>query len=473
LELHIPAGQRVLLTGPSGAGKSTLLRALAGLLLTAEHGELSGRVTHDGRDVAEASGRLGLLLQDPKAAVVAQTVGRDVAFGLENLRIARSEIWPRVESALTDSGFPFGIDHPTGALSGGETQRLALAGSLVLDAALLLLDEPTSMLDPRAADTVRSAVRRFAELKNPTVVIVEHRLDPWLDFADRLIVLGRDGSVVADGEPRATLAESGETLTQQGVWIPGRGFPEPLALDPALVRPMLERRGWAVRTERATVSFGPGLVRRHMRPTVALSGVSAQLRSGEALAVTGPSGSGKSTLAAVLAGLQRPTDGKVLAAEDLATTKGPEPWRWRSRDLAARLAWVPQIPEQGIVTSTVLDEVMASTKACGGDAALSEQRARGLLDVLGLTHVAASSPYHLSGGEQRRLMLAAALCHGPSAVLLDEPTVGQDRATWAVVIGAVATTRDAGTAVAVATHDEGAVEALADHTITLAGGVVA
>lgn len=462
----------MLLAGPSGAGKSTLLRALAGLLLTADHGELSGQVTHDGRDAAQPRGGLGLLLQDPRAAIVAQTVGRDVAFGLENSRVPREVIWPRVERALTASAFPYGIDHPTAALSGGETQRLALAGSLVLAAPLLLLDEPTSMLDPIAAETVRAAVRRFADLMQPTVVLVEHRLEPWLDFADRLIVLGRDGSIVADGTPSTTLAKHGNALVAQGVWVPGAGYPDPQPVVPEMLGPRRARDGWAVRAERVSVTFKPGLTRRRSQPKVALDGVSAELRSGEALVVTGPSGSGKSTLTSVLAGLRRPDEGEVVAADDLSTSRGSAPWRWRSTDLTTRLAWVPQTPEQGMVMSTVLDEVTASAQAAGLDSGWAQGRARALLDVLGLSHLEAASPYHLSGGEQRRLMLAAALCHGPTAILLDEPTVGQDRGTWAAVVGAISSARDAGTAIVVATHDEDAAAELADKRLVLADGVV-
>lgn len=470
LDLTIPAGQRVLLAGPSGAGKSTLLRALAGLLLTADHGELSGRVMHDGQDATRSPEGVGLLLQDPAAAIVAETVGRDVAFGLENHQIPRPDIWPRVEQALADSAFPYGIDHPTDALSGGETQRLALAGSLVLDAALLLLDEPTSMLDPAAADTVRAAVRRYADLARPTVVIVEHHLEPWVDFADRLVVLGRDGAIIADGEPRSVLAHQSERLAAEGVWLPGLGHPPPVGIDPDLVSPSIERDGWAVRAEDVTVSFRAGLARRRTSPTVALERVNAELLSGQALAVRGPSGSGKSTLTSVLSGLQRPTGGTVVGAPDLQPRNRPEPWRWRSRDLATRLAWVPQTPEQGVVSSSVFDEVVASARATGGSDRRVEQRAHDLLDALGLGHLAAASPYHLSGGEQRRLMVAAALCHGPAGVLLDEPTVGQDRSTWAAVVGAVAAARDAGSAIGVATHDQGLVETLADTTVTLANG---
>ena len=149
ISLRIEAGSRVLLAGPSGSGKSTLLRALAGVLTTTETGDLSGSVLIDGAQPAGSS--VGLMMQDPGDALVAGRVGRDVAFGPENFGMPRSEIWSRVRSALASVGFPYDEDHATTALSGGEAQRLALAGVLALTPSLVLLDEPTSMLDPSSA----------------------------------------------------------------------------------------------------------------------------------------------------------------------------------------------------------------------------------------------------------------------------------------------------------------------------------
>ena len=473
LDLHLEAGERVLVAGASGSGKSTLLRALAGLLLTADVGDLSGEVLIGGRPAGAVPGDVGLLLQDPAAGVVAETVGRDVAFGLENRAVPREQIWPRVAEALEAAAFPYGPRTPTRALSGGELQRLALAGTLALGSRVLLLDEPTSMLDADAADAVRRAVRDSVERSGTTTVVVEHHLGPWLDFATRLVVLAPDGRLLADGPPAAVLDSCGRQLAAAGLWVPGLPAPVAERLSPGLVEPYVGLAGALVEAEDLHVTLRGGVGLAGRRTSVALRGVDAAVTAGRCLGVTGDSGAGKSTLLSALAGLQRPTAGRVRSAAALATARGRDVWRWRSRDLAARLAWVPQLPETGVVASTVRDEVRASARASGRPTDWTDRRCDALLEALGLSALAQTSPYHLSGGEQRRLMVAAALGAGPSAALWDEPTVGQDRHTWASVVSALVSARDAGVGAALATHDATAIDAAADVRVALRAGAAA
>ena len=472
LDVSIGPGEKVLLAGPSGAGKSTLLRAIAGLLLTADVGDLTGSVTVDGRAPQDRPGQVGLLLQDPSAAVVSDRVGRDVAFGLENTCVPRSEMPSAVRRALAAARFPYDEQRLTRALSGGETQRLALAGALALDPRILLLDEPTSMLDEPSAAEVRRSVLEVCAERGTTLVVVEHHLEPWLDHVDRCIVLSREGVVVADGPPREVLDES---LASQGVWVPGLPAPAPLAVDGSLVAPAATPAGDEplVVARDVGVTYRGVFARRRSTGSrgdtagaAALVDVSCDLVAGHATVLTGPSGAGKSTLLAVLGGLQRPDTGSALASAQFAGRKGRELWRMRSPELARTVAWVPQLPEHGLVRHTVLDELLVTSTALGrpdggrASGASVDDRAHGLLELLGLTHLKNASVHHLSGGEQRRLVVAAALVHGPAGLLLDEPTVGQDRLTWAAVVGICHGARGCGVAVGLASHDRLAAEQL-------------
>src|SRR6266545_1019589 len=212
VDLRVERGERVLLLGPSGAGKSTLLAALAGLLAE-DSGERAGEIRVDGR--------VGILFQDPQTQLVMARAGDEVAFGLENLGVPAEALWPLVDAALTLVGFRYGRDRSTHALSGGEQQRLALAGVLALQPSLLLLDEPTANLDPAGAALVREALHRALAPGDTTMVLVEHRVAEALPLVDRVVVLEPGGGVRADGVPSEVFDRHGAELAAQGVWVPG------------------------------------------------------------------------------------------------------------------------------------------------------------------------------------------------------------------------------------------------------------
>jgi len=420
VDLDVADGERVLLVGASGSGKSTLLHGLAGALGTTFAGELSGS--------AEVEGRFGLLLQNPGDGLVAERIGRDVAFGPENLGLDRDRIWSRVDEALEAVRMPYGRDHLTAALSGGELQRLALAGVLAMRPDVLLLDEPTSMLDDDNAAAVRDAVLDAA--RGRTLLVVEHRIEHWLPHVDRVVVM-EAGRLVADGSVAQFLASAAPV----GVWAPGMPVPTPLDVPATLIRPdgdVVDVRGHDVGLELVTRSM------RGAQRTRALDGLTARLAPGSITGLRGPSGAGKSTALAVFGGLLRPTSG-VLE---------PALHRHGSRELAGLVGWVPQNPEHGFLTQSVSEEVAHTGRALGRTV-----DAGAVLDLFGLGRYGPVSPYRLSGGEQRRLALAAALAHRPGLVLLDEPTVGQDPDTWAAVVGWMRAAAHAGAAVGIATHD--------------------
>ncbi|GAA3345241.1 ATP-binding cassette domain-containing protein [Amorphoplanes nipponensis] len=439
VDLRIAHGERVLLLGPSGAGKSTLLAALAGLL-PEDSGEAEGTVEIDGLDPRKARERVGIVFQDPETQLVMSRSGDDVAFGLENRGVPAGEIWPRVDEALHRVGFGYGRDRPTGALSGGEQQRLALAGTLALRPGLLLLDEPTANLDPAGAALIRGAVTR-ALGDDTTLIIVEHRVAEALTLVDRVVVLEPGGGVRADGPPGAVFAAHGDRLADEGVWVPGHP-----------VAPRQARTGPGETLVRATAVT----LRDRLGPATLTA------RAGEALAVTGPNGAGKSTLALLLGGLLKPTSGTIEAAP------GGSPHRWRAADLTARIGSVFQDPEHQFVTHRVADELALGPRRLGRPEAEVGRTVDDLLDRLRLAKLAGANPHTLSGGEARRLSVATALATAPRLLVLDEPTFGQDRRTWIELIDLLARLRDDGHGIVAVTHDEDFVAALADSVHRLA-----
>lgn len=454
VDLRIGPGERVLLLGPSGSGKSTLLHALAGVLGGDDEGEQWGAVRIDGRHAADARGRAGLVLQDPDSQVILARVGDDVAFGCENLGVPREETWRRVADALDAVGLDLPLDHPTSQLSGGQKQRLALAGALAMRPGLLLLDEPTANLDPDGVAEVREAVRRVLERAGSTLVVVEHRVDVWLDVVDRVVVLGADGRLIADGDPNHVIAARGAELAAAGVWVPGVPLDVPRVTDAAAAdsAPMLAARGLAVGRPRTAVLH---------------SGLDLALPAATSTVLTGPNGAGKSTLALTLGGLLPPRAGAVVAAPELARGLGDAPIRWRSRDLLTRIGTVFQEPEHQFVAATVRDELAVGPRALGLPDPDVGARVDEVMHRLRLDHLAAANPFTLSGGEARRLSVGAVLATRPEVVILDEPTFGQDRLGWVELVRLLHELVEGGTTLLSVTHDAAFRSALGARRIDL------
>jgi energy-coupling factor transporter ATP-binding protein EcfA2 len=441
-----------MLLGASGSGKSTLLAGLAGLL---QGGESEGELRIDGLEPRAVRERIGIVFQDPESQLVMGHAGDEVAFGLENRCVSPAEIWPRVDAALDEVGFPYGRGRPTDALSGGEQQRLALAGAMALQPSLLLLDEPTANLDPDGAALVRESLGRILVGGQQTLVLVEHRVAEALPLVDRVIVLKAGGGVIADGPPRDVFAGHGDALAESGIWVPDHPLPRAARRAAEAPRPVLNAVGVGYRF--------PG------EPGFAVGPLDVEVRSAEALAITGPNGSGKSTLALLLGGLLRPTIGSVQAGRALAPVAADPPnWRWPAGVLVRRIGSVFQDPEHQFLTGRVRDELLLGPIEVGISPLNARQRADALLARLHLEPLADANPFTLSGGEKRRLSVATALAAEPSVLILDEPTFGQDRRTAVELLALLAGLRDEGAAICFVTHDAPFADALADRTLRLA-----
>ena len=492
LSLSIPAGQRVLLLGASGIGKSTILEGAAGLLgdhapqsgqdqvEDDEGGVTQGQVLIDGNPAVSSRGRVGLVLQDPDAQAIFQRLGDNVAFGPENMGLPREEIWPRVQRAMAEVGLAdLQLTRSTMHLSGGQMQRLALAGALAMQPGLLLLDEPTANLDPVGVEQIVGAVRKVLDRQGSTMVLVEHRAGPWMDMIDRVIVLGlgeveesaggsgaaayRKTVIMADGSPQEVFTDPGLDLASLGIWVPEayRGAKDSL---PELGRARSGQSGHGQDAHQVLLTARDLAVGRQGKAVA--EHIDLEFRAGQVTALVGANGAGKSTLAMTLAGLLEPVAGSVLAHDHLLrgpqgqTPTEPEPIRWTSSQLAARIAYVFQNPEHQFARGTVLEEVKLAPIRTGMTEDQAQARALELLGRFSLRQYARANPYTLSGGEKRRLTVASALAAAPQMLILDEPTFGQDRNTWVSMAQLIADLRDQGACIILVTHDRELVQAL-------------
>jgi len=473
LTFRLEPGRVLLVLGPSGSGKSTLARALVGLVPHTLAGEWQGSLRVGELDVAATPARflgerVGLVFQDPDSQLVMARVDDEVAFGLENRGRARTEMEAAVPEALRQVGLAGFEPRATNTLSGGEKQRLAIAGVLVARPSVLVFDEPTANLDPPGMYETLERIAELARRRGHTIVLIEHRLEAALPLADDVLLLDDAGRQIAFAPAGSVGRETAALLEASGAWVPRAwqgaemgGITVPAEMAGA-AQP---GKGWGPRPE-------PGRVLLRATDAVvdypadqsgkrrALDGLSLEAHSGERIGVVGPNGAGKSTLLFVLAGLRRPTGGSVgigrIGADGEPAEDLRDPSRLRPDEIASRIGLVFQDPELGFVARSARGEVAATDLAArsrhrGGDDRPAD--ADGVLGRFGLGHLAAQDPFRLSQGEQRRLSLAALVLRPPAVLLLDEPTFGLDRRGTVSVMGLLDEMRATGQAQILATHD--------------------
>jgi energy-coupling factor transport system ATP-binding protein len=398
-----------LVVGSSGGGKSTLLRVLNGLVPHFHGGRISGGAVSAGVDVIATptrmlARRVGFVFQDPELQAVYDTVEREVAFGLENLGVPAREMTGRVDDALEEAGAQHLAGRRLSTLSGGERQRVAIASVLAMRPATVVLDEPTSQLDPEgAAHVVEATVSLRATGRS--VVLSEHRVEALRDVADDVLVV------------EAGHARRGDIPPQQLIAMASNGH-----------HPGAE--AWSLHGVTAGFIGCP-----------VLDGVELSGRHGEVVALVGPNGAGKTTLLRTIAGVLKPLSGKAERAP-------------------GRVAYLPQNPSALLHRPTVREEVELTLRRAD-----EKQDAVAVLRALGLAHVAERYPRDLSSGERQRAALATILAGRPQLVLLDEPTRGMDAFARRALIALVSQLRENGSAVVLATHDTALVEALADRVV--------
>ena len=460
VDLDVREGEFTLLAGPSAGGKSTLLRVFNGLVPQFHGGTLAGSVTVAGLDPTRTPARqmaalAGMVFQEPESQAITDMVEDEIAFGMEQQGLDRETMQRRLDRLLAQLGIEHLRHRALATLSGGERQRVAIAAVLALEPRILLLDEPTSQLDPAGADAVLTAVDLLHRAHGLTVLLAEHRLERLLPRCETVIEVeeGRVRSLA----PRVAARELGAV---PAVCQLGRRFGlDPIPLTVAEARGLLGET--ALRPLPTAPSPGDTLLSAESLTVAygeqrALHDATFSLREGEIVALLGPNGSGKSTLFRALAGLIQPVHGRVLHRGEAAP-----------RSVPARTAFsglVPQDPAIALYRDTVAEEV--------AETARYRRRPAPSLQEWGVAHLAARNPRDVSVGQQQRIAIAAMLAHDPRVWLLDEPTRGADAVARDWLAARLSSHASAGGAAIVATHDIESAARFATRVIALEEGTI-
>lgn len=446
LDWSVPQGAFALLVGGTGSGKSTLLSLLKPEI--SPTGECAGELRVLGENVADmdvraSAERVGYVFQDPENQIVCETVWHEMAFGLENLGMSRDEIRRRVAETSYFFGLEDWLHRDTDTLSGGRKQLLSLAAVLALRPRVLLLDEPTSQLDPVAEKSFLHALFRVNRELGCTVVVATHQPCPMLEYATCAYRI--EGGRVCEVADIASLGHREELFSGEA---PGRGASRRAnngvfsSAGGCRILPKMHAGS-------ATTLAGSWF--RYDRASGwVLRGLDAAFSAGAVHAVVGGNGCGKSTMLSVLA--------KTVKLQRGHMERG-----------AASAALLPQNPKALLVAETVRDELMEWASTCGYDEAAARERAASL----GLSGLDGRHPYDLSGGQRQLLALAKLLLIGPELLLLDEPTKGLDLASRHIIARALRDHAEAGGTVIMATHDLDFAEQVADDIAMMFNGEIA
>jgi energy-coupling factor transport system ATP-binding protein len=470
VSLSIGEGELVLLAGRTGAGKSTLLGTFNGLVPHFTGGHLDGVVSVDGvttysRPPREFAHLVGMVGQDPLAGFVTDTVEEELAYGMEQLGLAPQVMRRRVEETLDLLGIAELRRRPLRALSGGQQQRVAIGSVLTTHPRVLVLDEPTSALDPTAAEDVLATLARLVEDLGTTVIMAEHRMERVIPFADRMIYVPGDGTVV-DGTPADILRD---TPIAPPIVHLGRiaGWdPLPMSVRDARRKAVSFREKLGSAPVRGALSTGEpvlaskGVIVRY-GPVVAVRSVSLDLYPGRVLALMGRNGSGKSSLLWALQGSGPRQAGVVRVG-------GQDPHDQSSSKARKLVGLVPQTASDLLYLQTVAEECSAADIESGTEPG----HCRSLLDRLAPDIKPDQNPRDLSEGQRLALVLAVQLSAAPDVMLLDEPTRGLDYTAKAALATMIAGLTAEGRAVVVATHDVEFVATVADRVVVMAEGEI-
>jgi energy-coupling factor transporter ATP-binding protein EcfA2 len=520
INFEIHDGEFVLLTGPSGGGKSSLCRCLNGLIPHFYGGKITGKVEVNGLDVTKHSTRelatmVGMVFQDPENQLVTVDVDRELAFGLENLAFTKEVIARRVEEALDTVGIASLRHRATSELSGGEKQRVAIASVLTLYPDILVLDEPTSELDPKGAEDVLNVVERLNDELGITVILVEHRLDRVVAHSDRVIVL-ENGMITADGGPRSILSDG--RVSKSGVGIPpiiklaqavkskdnlidntpltvkegrialaktlrhskypslslrakGMAIPRPFAIAQGDNKEsVIASSSYVIASETKQSHLKPlievkNLWHAYTDGFVAVKDIDLKVCPGEFVAIMGRNASGKTTLVKHFNGLLKPTNGDVIL--DGVNTREAT-----VAELSRKVGYVFQNPNDHLFCDTVEEELAFTLNNLEVKGEKAESLIDRTLERFDLMQYRYQYPRFLSGGEKQRVALASILVAQPQVIILDEPTRGMEFGLKAELMRFLDRYRINGRAVILVTQDVEMVAEFSDRVVLLSEGKI-
>lgn len=482
LSLDAGEGEFLLVIGPSGSGKSTLLRCLNGLVPHFYGGAIDGRIRVAGRDPVALGPRgmadaVGFVFQDPEAQFIVDKVEDEIAFALENAAIDPLLMRKRVEEALDQLGIAHLRHRSVNTLSGGEQQRVAIAAVMSLQPRILVLDEPTSQLDPQAAEEVLDALVKLNHDLGLTIVLSEHRLERVIQHVDRVLYLPGEGRSPIAGDPRTILGQVSLTpplitLAKALGWSPlpltikeARRFVKPR--EPEGQTPNAQAPGVADGATRRSPAISVEELSFSYNGHRALSDVSIEIGQGEFVAVMGRNGAGKTTLLMHLVGLLKPSQGRVrITSPDSPATLDTR--QAALEEIIRVVGYVPQNPNALLFSDTVREEIAFTRR----NHRLPPVDGTALLAHLGLTAHAGRYPRDLSVGERQRVAVAAILAAEPQILLLDEPTRGLDYQQKEALVTFLEAEKARGHTIIMSTHDVELAARCADRVVLLGDGQV-
>jgi len=499
INLRIEEGEKVLITGKSGSGKSTLAHCINGLIPFTYKGEIQGRISVNGKEPKDLSlfamgTQVGSILQDQDCQFVGLSSGEDVAFALENDCMPPEEMGSVVDRALAQVDMLEHKKQPPQNLSGGQKQKVAIAGILAMDVPILLFDEPLANLDPASGKKAMETMIDIHAKTGKTIIVIEHRIEDVLEHGfDRVVVI-EQGSIVFDDTPDRLLAED---------ILPKCGLRQPLYVE------MLKLCGADIKEEdkisvlENTIKFKDQVVARYLedhfsdkrpdnRTILKLEGVgykyykedpytvediSFDVKEGEMLAIVGNNGAGKSTLLKAISGIAKYQMGSMFYADPSNRVGALDEKmtcidKWTAKQRALSIGFVMQNPNHMITKNMIFDEVAFGLRNFGTNEEEIDGRTREALKTCGLYEYRNWPVSSLSYGQKKRVTIASILSMGPKVIILDEPTAGQDYTSYREFMTYLDEIKKTGVGVILITHDMHLALEYADSSVVLSGGRV-